>query len=78
MARPIEINLVRLKNAIDDVDDAIRLVDIGDSDVRFAAFFVLDDEIVAVHRGGERITLNRLQGSASAAHFHHLLDLCGA
>ena len=52
-ARPEGRAGLRLKDGIDDMDNAVRLVDVGDGYMGHAAFRIFQHDVIAVHGGGE-------------------------
>lgn len=65
--------LVGHEDCVDDVNDAVRLEDIGRCDCGHAALCVGEHDLIAGHGGDEVFTLDSLDSGLAAA----LLDHCG-
>ncbi len=59
--------LLREKNGVDNMNDAVGLVDVGDSDFGHAALFVGQDDRLAHSRGFERAAAHGLQRRRAVA-----------
>src|SRR5438270_8565093 len=70
--------LVGHEDGVDDVDDAVRLEDVGCGDGGHAALCVGEDDFVAGDGGGEIFTLNGFDRGLAAALFDHRGKLPGA
>ncbi len=73
---PFLAPLLRQEHLVDDVDDAIRLVDVGDGNLGSTAGLVDNVERTALHLGGQRIAAHRLHLILSTHRLglgHHLL-----
>src|SRR5690349_9463110 len=66
---------LRQQNLVDDVDDAVRLLDIGDRDVGDVAVLVLDGDLVALvfrRPGAAADGLDRMRALVVVDHLHDI------
>src|SRR5437667_9274782 len=70
--------LVGHEDGVDDVDDAIRLEDVGCGDGRHAALGVSEHDLAAGGGGGEIFALDGFEGGLAAALLDHAFELLGA
>src|SRR5271154_1903790 len=71
-ARTLGLRSARDHDLVDDVDNAVRLDDVGDGDAGDIAFGVGDGDVhLAAALEGERLALNRIERELAA----HLVDL---
>ncbi|KAG1242650.1 hypothetical protein G6F68_016097 [Rhizopus microsporus] len=59
-------SLLRHQHAVDHVDHAIGLADIGNADSRLATLGIDDPQLAVMQRDGERLTFNGLQHGLAA------------
>src|SRR6478735_10486341 len=69
--------LLRQQHVVDDVDHAVRLLDVGDGDGGDAFALVVQYDLVALHHGDEGAAGDGLDGVLAAVVLDHLLDHVG-